>query len=101
MFCFLGYPPDAKHKTDLDPDKLKDTKIDLAFVLSCRIRTGRSIRGFTLPPFCTRAERRKVEAIVTIALSSLVGEYSGDHFIFSLSCTLVLVYFHILSECYV
>lgn len=36
---------------DLDPN----------YVLSSRVRTGRSIRGFCLPPHCSRGERRAIE----------------------------------------
>lgn len=35
--------------------------LDSNYVLSSRVRTGRSIRGFCLPPHCSRAERRAVE----------------------------------------
>lgn len=41
------------------------------------MRTGRSIRGYSLPPHCSRAERRAVEKIVTDALNSFDGEYTG------------------------
>lgn len=36
---------------------------DENYVLSSRVRTGRSIRGLSLPPGCTRAERREVEKV--------------------------------------
>lgn len=39
---------------DLDPN----------YVLSSRVRTGRSIRGFCLPPHCSRGERRAIEKLV-------------------------------------
>ncbi len=58
-----GYPKDAKHPTDLDHSKLKGGQFDEKYVLSSRVRTGRSIRGFSLPPACTRAERREVEKV--------------------------------------
>lgn len=74
-----GYAPDAKHKTDLNPGHLKGGSFDPDFVLSCRVRTGRSIRGLALPPHCTRAERRKVETIVTDGLASLTGDFKGKH----------------------
>ena len=47
-----GYPADGKHPTDLDVSKLTNTKIDPTgnYVLTSRCRTGRSIRGFKLPP---------------------------------------------------
>ena len=58
-----GYPKDAIHPTDLDASKLKGGQFDEKYVLSSRVRTGRSIRGFSLPPACTRAERREVERV--------------------------------------
>ena len=77
-FYYTGYAPDAKHKTDLNADNLKGGEdLDPEFVLSCRVRTGRSIRGKALPPVCTRAERRDVETIVTKGLSQLGGDFSG------------------------
>jgi len=47
-----GYAPDAKHPTDMNPDNLSTTPIDPTgrYVLTSRCRTGRSIRGFKLPP---------------------------------------------------
>lgn len=44
---------------DLDPN----------YVLSSRVRTGRSIKGYTLPPHNSRGERRAVEKL------SIDGEY--------------------------
>ena len=32
-------------------------------MLSSRVRTGRSIRGFCLPPHCSRGERRAIEKL--------------------------------------
>lgn len=58
-----GYPKDAKHPTDLDATKLKGGDFDEKYVLSSRVRTGRCIRGLSLPPACTRAERRQVESV--------------------------------------
>ena len=73
-----GYGKDAKHVTDLDNTKLSGgDDLDSSYVLSCRVRTGRSIRGLCLPPQCTRAERRQVEKIVTNVLSSFDGEFEG------------------------
>jgi len=75
-----GYKPDAIHKTDMNPDNLKGGELDPKYVLSCRVRTGRSIRGLCLPPFCSRAERRAVEKIATDALAKLDGEYKGKYY---------------------
>ena len=37
--------------------------MDPAYVLSSRVRTGRSIKGYTLPPHNSRGERRMVEKL--------------------------------------
>lgn len=58
-----GYPKNAKHPTDLSAGKLRGGIFDEKYVLSSRVRTGRSVRGFSLPPACTRAERREVEKV--------------------------------------
>jgi creatine kinase len=75
-----GYLPDAKHKTDLNPDNLKGGDLDPNYVLSSRVRTGRSIRGFSLPPHCTRAERRAVEKIVIDTLGTFDGDLKGKYY---------------------
>lgn len=51
-----GYPADAKHPTDLDCSKLSAEAIDPEgkYVISTRVRTGRSIRGIPLPPSCSK-----------------------------------------------
>merc|ERR1719420_1478214 len=74
-----GYKPDAKHPTDLDTSKLSSTVIDPSgkYVISTRVRTGRSIRGLRLPPSCAKSERREVERVVTTALYSLSGDLKG------------------------
>ena len=70
---------DDKHKTDLNANNLKGgDDLDSNYVLSCRVCTGRCVRGYSLPPHCTRAERRAVERIVTDALSTLDGEFKGQ-----------------------
>ena len=75
-----GYKKDAKHKTDMNPANLVGGKLDPNYVLSCRVRTGRSIRGLCLPPFCNRAERRAVEKITVTALNNLSGEFKGKYY---------------------
>lgn len=75
-----GYAADAKHKTDLNWESLKGGEFDTNYVLSCRVRTGRSIRGISLPPHCSRAERRDVEKISTEALATFSGEFKGKYY---------------------
>jgi len=76
-----GYRKTDKHKTDLDASKIKmDEPFDENYVLSSRVRTGRSIRGYALPPWCTRAERRQVEKLSCEALSKLDGELKGKYY---------------------
>ena len=76
-----GYKKTDLHKTDLNPDNLKGgDDLDPNYVLSCRVRTGRSIRGYSLPPHCTRAERRAVENIIVEAFHNLDGEFKGEYY---------------------
>jgi len=75
-----GYKPWDKHPTDLDHSKIRGGCFDEKYVLSSRVRTGRSIRGLSLPPACSRAERREVERVVTDALSNLQGEFKGRYY---------------------
>jgi len=75
-----GYKPTDKHKTCLDPDQIKGDQFDMNYVLSSRTRTGRSIRGYSLPPWCSRAERTAVEKIVVDGLANLGGEFAGKYY---------------------
>ncbi|MED6257799.1 Creatine kinase U-type, mitochondrial [Ataeniobius toweri] len=76
-----GYDPNTmKHPTDLDSSKLHSGNFDDRYVLSSRVRTGRSIRGLSLPPACTRAERREVERVVVDALAGLKGDLAGRYY---------------------
>ncbi|XP_077976042.1 creatine kinase, testis isozyme-like [Styela clava] len=76
-----GYKKTAKHKTDLNPEHLMGGDcLDEKYVLSSRVRTGRSIRGLCLPPHCSRAERRKIEEISYKALEKLDGELKGIYY---------------------
>jgi len=49
-------------------------------VLSSRVRTGRSIKGYTLPPHTSRGERRAIEKLSVEALTSLDGEFKGRYY---------------------
>lgn len=60
--------------------QIKFGHFDERYVLSSRVRTGRSIRGLSLPPACTRAERREVEKVTVEALNGLTGDLSGRYY---------------------
>ncbi|MGH0171797.1 UNVERIFIED_CONTAM: hypothetical protein FKN15_062001 [Acipenser sinensis] len=76
-----GYDPQImRHPTDLDASKIRSGVFDERYVLSSRVRTGRSIRGLALPPACTRAERREVERVVADALSGLKEDLLGRYY---------------------
>merc|ERR1740130_1656689 len=79
----LPHPP-----PNLDGSKLLDhTAMDASYVLSTRIRTGRSISGFPLPPSISANQRAELEAIVVTALAGLDGELKGDYYPLSGSTT--------------
>ncbi|ROL55017.1 Creatine kinase S-type, mitochondrial [Anabarilius grahami] len=76
-----GYDPKTmKHPTDLDASKIHSGVFDDHYVLSSRVRTGRSIRGLSLPPACSRSERREVERVTVQALAGLKGDLSGRYY---------------------
>jgi len=77
-----GYAADAKQPTNLDISKLSTTDIDPEnkYVLTSRVRTGRSIRGFRLPPVIGFEERRQLEAIAVKGLLKMTGEFKGDYY---------------------
>uniref|UniRef100_A0A8C5BVT3 creatine kinase n=9 Tax=Gadidae TaxID=8045 RepID=A0A8C5BVT3_GADMO len=76
-----GYKPTDKHATDLNFENLKGgDDLDPNYVLSSRVRTGRSIKGYTLPPHNSRGERRAIEKLSVEALTSLDGEFKGRYY---------------------
>merc|ERR1712151_216102 len=69
-------------RPNLDGSQLLDhTKlIDQRYVISTRVRTGRSISGFPLPPSISADQRKELERIVVGALSRLDGSLKGDYY---------------------
>jgi len=75
-FPHLPHPP-----PNLDGNQLlSHAVIDDNYVISTRVRTGRSISGFPLPPSIGHDQRVELEKIVTKALSTLSGELKGDYY---------------------
>lgn len=79
-----GYKPTDSHHSDMDFNKLVLTpeqavKFD-QYVISTRIRSGRSIDGLALPPSTDRKQRRKVESLLQTALSGLQNDLSGKYY---------------------
>jgi len=74
-----GYKPTDMHQKDLNWQALENGTFDKEYVRSCRIRTGRSIRGLGLPTSCTRAERREVENIFKTVVSRWTGDLKGTY----------------------
>merc|ERR1719498_1787348 len=77
-----GYAADAKQPTNMDLTQLSDTDIDPAgkYVLTTRVRTGRSVKGFKLPPVISFQERRDLEALCVKGLMAMEGDLKGDYF---------------------
>merc|ERR1712130_358713 len=80
----LPHPP-----PNLDGSQLLDhtQMIDPSYVISTRVRTGRSISGFPLPPSIGHEQRKELEKIVVKALNSLTGDLKGDYYPLSGSTT--------------
>jgi len=77
-----GYGVDGKQPTDMDISKISDVDIDPfdKYVLTTRVRTGRSVRGFKLPPVISFEDRRKLEAVCVKALLNMSGDLKGDYY---------------------
>jgi len=77
-----GYPAHMVHKPNMNFNQISNTDIDpqCKYVLTTRVRTGRSIRGFQLPPCISFEDRRRLEALAVKALLSMQGDLAGDYF---------------------
>ncbi|XP_064652496.1 taurocyamine kinase-like isoform X2 [Lineus longissimus] len=58
--------------SDLDPEG--------RFILSTRVRVGRSVKGIPFPPAIDRKARKLIETKAKAAFSSLEGEYRGKYY---------------------
>merc|ERR1711957_156215 len=77
-----GYKPWDRHPTDMNPDNLSKRQLDPTgkYILTTRCRTGRSVRGFRLPPCNSFDERREIERLVVEGLLKLDGDLKGDYY---------------------
>merc|ERR1719277_105412 len=77
-----GYGPAEKQPTNLDLGALSTTDTDPfgKYVWTSRVRTGRSVRGFKLPPCISFDERRELEALCVKALLKMDGDLKGDYY---------------------
>merc|ERR1712066_731011 len=77
---YHGISADAKHTSDMDPEKIKGNVNEGVPVHSTRIRVGRSIDGFGLSPGITKEQRLGVESLMKNALSKLTGDLAGTYY---------------------
>lgn len=75
-----GHAPGKLHPVDVDASKLHGGDFDSQYVVAVRLRVIRNLRGFCLPPFCTRGERRDIESVLTKALFSMDNNYKGTYY---------------------
>ena len=59
--------------SQLDSSKILHGKLDSKYVLSCRIRGARSVKGYNFLPSLTRADMREVEQLIHGCLEKLKG----------------------------
>ncbi|KAF6772064.1 hypothetical protein AHF37_09079 [Paragonimus kellicotti] len=50
------------------------------FVISTRVRVGRSVQGFLFPTIIGKEDRLKLESTIANALTSLTGEHAGTYY---------------------
>jgi len=76
-----GYKPNQKHQSNMNSKDIKsftvDQKIVDKYVLSTRVRAGRSILNLSLPAFTDKADRAKVEELLKKGFDSLADDLKG------------------------
>merc|ERR1711997_498654 len=77
---YHGISADAKHTSDMDPEKVVGNIEAGVPVHSTRIRVGRNIDGFGLSPGITKQQRIDVEKLMSSALSKLTGDLAGSYY---------------------
>merc|ERR1712197_282416 len=77
---YHGISADAKHTSDMDPEKVVGNIEPGVPVHSTRIRVGRNIDGFGLSPGITKQQRIDVEKLMSNALAKLTGDLAGKYY---------------------
>eukprot|EP01039_Chlorochromonas_danica_P002267 gene2267-2482_t len=79
-----GYKATDSHHSDMDASKIVMTPEQAAkfnkYVVSTRIRAGRSIDTLALPPSTDRKQRRLVEKLLTQALNEMPEDLTGIYY---------------------
>ncbi|KAH8849960.1 Taurocyamine kinase [Schistosoma japonicum] len=50
------------------------------FIVSTRVRVGRSVEGFLFPTIMSKSDRLKLEQVISGALKGLTGEHAGTYY---------------------
>merc|ERR1712012_1386178 len=77
---YHGISADAKHTSDMDPEKVVGNIAADVPVHSARIRVGRSIDGFGLSPGITKEQRLGVENLMKNATATFSGDLAGKYY---------------------
>jgi creatine kinase len=75
-----GFGPEkGNHVSNMNVEDLSTVDMDpfCKYVHTARVRTGRSVSGYTLPPSNSFQERRRLEKAITDALATMTGELEG------------------------
>lgn len=68
-----NYPAEFKHPTSLEANEITHQGFEEKYVTFSHVRASRSVRGFCMASFASRAERRKVENLLKEAATTLEG----------------------------
>ena len=77
---YHGLEVGFSHTSDMEVNKIQGNVDTKAPVHSTRIRVGRSIEGFGLPPGITMVQHLRVEKLMINAFAKLKGELSGTYY---------------------
>jgi len=77
---YHGISADAKHTSDMDPEKIVGNIEPGVPVHSTRIRVGRNVDGFGLSPGITKQQRIDIEKMMSSALQRLDGDLAGKYY---------------------